>query len=459
MARWRNLVAMGAAAALTGALVAPVAAAAGPEFVKFYRVTDGRDGGKTLNEISRRLLGDPARARDILALNAGRRQADGGSLRADGRLACGWVLTLPWDAAGAGVRYGELPAGSARNAGCDKRETAADWVEGQLSVLEAWARTRGGGVVVAVIDSGVDGRLPELAGRVSVGADVTGGSRGDTDKLGSGTALARRIAAGDDGRAGLAPEATILPVRALDAKGAGDPAQAASAIEAAVTAGARVIALGPAIDVRTRQVALAVDAAVDHDVVVVAGAAVRHGSADESGPGYLQDGLLLVGGVDADGQPTTDLITGGIDVVAPDAPAAGAAAKAAPIGIVAGTVVLVRAAWPALTAREVTRRVRDTARAGALAGDDQVGQVDPAAALRLVAADPPRRTETNWKFSGGWWALILLFIVAPVLAAGLAVVELRTGRSFRQRFRRSSAAPALGADPDRDDDPTANLGT
>ncbi|WP_345438948.1 S8 family serine peptidase [Actinoallomurus vinaceus] len=83
-----------------------------------------------------------------------------------------------------------------------------------------WPVTRGAGVTVAVLDSGVNAGLPELAGAVLQGGDTTGGDSDgrkdlDDEHDGHGTAMAALIAARPqaDGFAGVAPETHILPVQ------------------------------------------------------------------------------------------------------------------------------------------------------------------------------------------------------------------------------------------------------
>lgn len=73
----------------------------------------------------------------------------------------------------------------------------------------------GAGVRVAVLDSGVDNH-PQLRGRLAPGFDTFGGN--GRDNCGHGTAVAGVVGAAHDGRetVGVAPEATIVPVKVLD---------------------------------------------------------------------------------------------------------------------------------------------------------------------------------------------------------------------------------------------------
>ncbi|HZG36462.1 MAG TPA: S8 family serine peptidase [Gaiellaceae bacterium] len=98
-------------------------------------------------------------------------------------------------------------------------------------------------VRVAVIDSGVDGAHPDLAGRVVAHRSFVGGSALE-DTQGHGTFVAGLIAAQTGnglGIAGMAPSADLVIAKVVDADGTIDVLQEAKAIRWAVDRGARVI--------------------------------------------------------------------------------------------------------------------------------------------------------------------------------------------------------------------------
>lgn len=102
----------------------------------------------------------------------------------------------------------------------------------------------GAGTTVAVIDTGVAAH-PDLP-RVLAGIDLSGqdGSDGHYDDFGHGTHVAGIIAASiadDYGIDGIAPDATVLPVKVLDRDGWGTDAGVAAGISWAADHGADII--------------------------------------------------------------------------------------------------------------------------------------------------------------------------------------------------------------------------
>lgn len=160
-----------------------------------------------------------------------------------------------------------------------------------LQADKAWRITRGEGVRIAVVDSGVNAADPRLRGHVERGVDLVGDGKGDfgqRDIYGHGTAIASLIVAqetADSGLIGLAPGVSIYPVRVYAADGdeaerqGVDPTneRLAAGIEAAVDAGVDIINVSMSTATNYRPLASAIVRAADAGILVVASTGNRTG--------------------------------------------------------------------------------------------------------------------------------------------------------------------------------------
>ncbi|MFJ3879643.1 type VII secretion-associated serine protease mycosin [Streptomyces sp. NPDC090077] len=283
----------------------------------------------------------------------------------------------------------------------------------QRVVLEAlWARGKGEGVRVAVIDTGVDRANPQLAGALDTGAGrdfvAPEGGDGTHDTVGHGTKVAGLIAARPrqgTGFVGLAPGATVIPIRQNDGRATGNAvATLARAVDHAVAKGARVINISQDTDAPLTpdsELGRAVRRALAARAVVVASAGNDglRGHKRRTYPAAFP-GVLAVASSDrnnerADFSQPGDFIgvaAPGVDMVS-TVPGFGqcidnGTSFSAPY--VAGVAALLVAAHPQWTPQEVVWQIQNTAERSVKGRDDYVGWgvVDP---VRAVTQDdgPP----------------------------------------------------------------------
>ncbi|MCE7882868.1 MAG: peptidase S8 [Actinobacteria bacterium ATB1] len=168
---------------------------------------------------------------------------------------------------------------------------ARQWGLDYIGADAAWREGTGEGVVIAVVDSGVDADHPDLHDQVVPGIDLVGDGDGTRDVNGHGTHVAG-IAAATSGNgigiSGCAPGAKVMPVQVLDAGGAGTADVIAAGVRWAAANGADVVNLSLSEEGLGGHLASGgpLDAAIRYasqrGVVVVAAA----GNSDAEGAGH-----------------------------------------------------------------------------------------------------------------------------------------------------------------------------
>jgi membrane-anchored mycosin MYCP len=344
---------------------------------------------------------------------------------------------------------------------------AVPWAQQELQPAMAWNFTQGAGQVVAVLDSGVSATAPALAGAVLPGLNAVTGGPGDRDCTGDGTFVAGIIAARPapgGSFAGLAPEASILPVDVTGANGSVTPGAVAAGLRFAVEHGATVVDLSTsATPGPSAALEAAVADATARNVVVIAPVGTSETTqADQVSYPAAYPGVVAVAAVDSSGAPVAaagpgvrvDLAAPGSQVssIGPRGPGLliGSGAGLA-TAFVAGTVALVRSYYPQLSAAQVVHRLEVTAdQPGTALPNPQVGYgtVDPYTAVTTVlpeesgalppsaAASPPPRLLRS--APAGTWPGNAALIASAAVAVGIAVAlsAAATIRSGRRRHWR-----------------------
>ncbi|MFD7617878.1 type VII secretion-associated serine protease mycosin [Streptomyces sp. NPDC059802] len=232
-----------------------------------------------------------------------------------------------------------LVGGSAVPAFADSTRSM-QWHLDAMRADEMWKTSTGKGIVVAVLDSGVDPANPDLVGQVLKGKNLEPDVAGDehTDYDGHGTSMAGLIAGtgrsnGGNGAFGLAPGVKILPVRMPDSGVGATQAEgdakfnrvAPVAIRYAVEHGAKVINISLGAQAGSQALTDAVKYALDKGSLIFAAA----GNSGE-GANLLEypvgtPGVVGVGAIGHDSKktdesqhgPQVDLTAPGIDMVHP----------------------------------------------------------------------------------------------------------------------------------------------
>jgi len=174
------------------------------------------------------------------------------------------------------------------------------WHMQDLKVDQAWKVTQGQGTVVAVVDTGVSVREDGFH-KLLKGYDFVDNDADASDENGHGTHVAGTIAQATNngiGVAGVAPKASILPVRVLDANGSGSNTWVANGIIWAVDNGADVINLSLGSPSNSDVVEDACAYAYENGVTVLA-ATGNDGYTDYIGYPAALPTTIAVGSVDA----------------------------------------------------------------------------------------------------------------------------------------------------------------
>lgn len=273
------------------------------------------------------------------------------------------------------------------------------WNLPAIETTQGWNLSKGNeGVIVAVVDTGVQASHPDLQGQLLTGFNAITDGSAPNDDVGHGTHVAGIIGAvtnNEEGVAGISWYNKILPVKALDNSGAGTTYSVAEGIIWAADNGAKVINLSLGNYAESQFLHDAIKYAYDRDIVIVSAA----GNDNTERPGYpaAYDEVLAVAATNSTGERASFSNYGEyIDVAAPGesiastypdnqyAALSGTSMASPHVAALAG---LVRSLNPALTNTEVMELITANSIDLGNAGHDKYygwGQIDIYKTLRAA---------------------------------------------------------------------------
>jgi subtilisin len=196
------------------------------------------------------------------------------------------------------------------------------WNIREIQAPAVWPKSRGKGVRVGVLDTGIDSSHPSLRGRVAGGYNVITDSENFKDDNGHGTHVSGIIAASGKGSLyGAAPQASLYGIKVLDSSGSGSISHIVKGIEWAVDHNIQVLNMSLGSNQYSRSLDMAAQMASQKGIVLIASAG---NDGNSRGTGNTLDyparfpSVVSVGAVDQSKRRADFSSTGkGLDIMAP----------------------------------------------------------------------------------------------------------------------------------------------
>lgn len=252
-----------------------------------------------------------------------------------------------------------------------------------IQTVKGWHESKGSDLVkIGVLDTGVQTDHPDLIGKLDEGTNLVDPTSPPEDDVGHGTHVAGIIAAAvnnGEGVAGITWYNKVVPIKVLDASGAGSTYSVAEGIIWAADHGIKVINMSLGNYAEAQFLHDAIKYAYDKDVVLVAAS----GNDNTDRPGYpaAYPEVLAVGSTNADGTRSpfsnygdyVDVAAPGMSIAStyPGSQYAALSGTSMASPHVAALVGLIRSMNPDLTNVEVMDIVRHSAKDLGAKGKDK----------------------------------------------------------------------------------------
>ena len=356
-------------------LVAPRAGLSALEFDKVLKSVNGRSQAH-LKKLNVHIVSLPAGVSEVAMMQA---------LKANRKL-----------------KYVELDMAVNHAASVSDPSFSSSWALPKIQAPVAWDSANGSGVIIAILDTGVDGAHPDLVANMVPGWNTYDNNADTADVYGHGTSVsgtAAMVANNGAGSAGVAWGAKIMPVRVSSLDGYGYYSTISQGLNWAADNGARVANISYGVSGSA-----AVQSAAEYFRSKGGVVAVSAGNSGVQEAIAANDMLLSISATDSnDVRPSwssygsyVDLAAPGVSIYTPTRGGGYAYVSGTSFSspITAGTIALMMSANNKLTPADVDRILKSTAADLGTAGYDEYygeGRIDAAravsAARNLIAAD------------------------------------------------------------------------
>lgn len=300
------------------------------------------------------------------------------------------------------------------NKGIHNTTESLPWGVDKIDAESVHPQYKGAGVLVAIPDTGIDYNHEDLIGKVIGGWDYVNNDQDPMDDFGHGTHVAGTIAAKDNdiGVIGVAPEASLLAMKMLDAGGSGYWDDAAASVIDSTNSGAKIISMSWGGGADDPTLKAAIQYAYSQGVLLIAGAGNGYGGSIIWPAAYPE--VMAVTATDQNDAiaafsslgPKAEISAPGVDI--PSTVPTGDCPLCDPSGYrllsgtsmatphVSGTAALIWSAYPGLTRNQVRSRITDYAVDYYPPGRDPsygFGRID---AFKSVMQSPPSPPPTPY---------------------------------------------------------------